>query len=327
MGFEEEVRTLRRLLLLFLLPGCSLFAPKINKTPPMLYDMEEPLALHTEPADEEERRALPAGGFTGVHVTDARQSLEELGEAPEGVLVERVVENSPGEFAGLEKGDLILEADQQPVQYASVWRKLELASPAGAKLNVLYDRAGVERTAEVEVAARARVAGRVAAERFREEDRTGIVVRTATEVEARAAGLGPGGGAVIVGMSRTSPWRNTGLRYGDLIVEAGGKPLEHPNVLLQVIRDAPRKGRVKVVYLRDGARKEVEAPVTRRALEQQIIQIPLLYYYEKDRDHVTSWAFFAIYKHTRTRAAKETRILWLFKFRSGDSDRLEEVTE
>ena len=33
----------------------SLLAPKINKTPPALYDMEEPLAQHQEPADEQER--------------------------------------------------------------------------------------------------------------------------------------------------------------------------------------------------------------------------------------------------------------------------------
>jgi len=83
---------------------------------------------------EEERRALPSGGFTGVFVTDARQSLEDLGEAPEGVLVDRIVENSPGDFAGLQKGDLIVEADGKPVQYASAWRALELAAQPGSRI-------------------------------------------------------------------------------------------------------------------------------------------------------------------------------------------------
>jgi len=311
----------------FLLPGCSLLAPKINKTPPTLFDMEEPLALYEEPADEQERRELPSGGFTGVLVTDARQSLEDLGEAPEGVLVDRIVENSPGDFAGLAKGDLIVEANGQPMQYASAWRALEFDGQPGSKIAVVYDRAGAERTALVEVEARAHPANRVAAERFREEDRTGIVVRTATEVEARAAGLGPGGGAVIVGMARTSPWRSVGLRFGDLIVAADDKPIEHPNALLQVIRAAPAKSKVKIAYFRDGQRAEIEAPVSRRAQEQQIVDVPLLYYYEKDRNRVVFWVFFAIYKHTRTEAARETRILWLIKLRSGDSDRLEEVKE
>jgi C-terminal processing protease CtpA/Prc len=327
MGFEEEVRTVSRLLLLLLLPGCAFLAPKINKTAPALYNMEEPLALHKEPEDELVRRELPAGSFTGVYVKAAAESLEDLGEEPAGVLVDRVVENSPGQFAGIEKGDLILEANGAPVRYESEWRKLELESKPGTKLEVLYDRAGVERTAAIIAKERAQAAGRSVVQRFREEERVGIVVRTATEVEARAAGLGPGGGAFVVGLGLTSPWRKAGLRFGDLIVEAGGKPVDHPHVLLQAIRDAPEKGSVKLVYLRDKQRVELEAAVSRRAQEQQLTQVPLLYYFERDRDQKKFWVFFGIYKRVVTAAAKETTVLWFFKFRSGDSDRLEEATE
>ena len=316
-----------RFALLLLLPGCSLLAPKIDKTSPALYDMEEPLALHQEPEDEMERRALPSGSFTGVYVTQAAEALEDLGEEPEGVLVERVVENSPGQFAGIEKGDLIIEANGKPVQYESEWRSLELEAKPGTSIRLLYDRSGAEREATLVTRERAYPAGRKRAPRFREEDRVGIVVRTATEVEAREAGLGPGGGAVVVGLSRTGPWRKAGLRYGDLIVEADGKPIAHPNVLLQVIRDAPEDGKLKLVYLRDGARQTMQAAVSRRAQEQKIAQVPLLYYYEKDRDQKKWWVFFGIYKRTTTAAAKETLVFWLFKFRDGDSDRLEDVKE
>ena len=318
-----------------LLAGCSLLAPKINKTPPALYDMEEPLAQHQEPADEQERLRLPSGGFTGVYVTDSRLSLAELDEEPEAVLVDRVVENSPAAFAGLIKGDLIIEANDMPVRYASEWRKLELDTKPGTSLRILYDRAGAERETTLQVSPRAWVAERQDTQRFREEDRSGIVVRTATEGEARGAGLGPGGGAVLVGMSRTSPWRSAGLVYGDLLVAVNGEPIAHPNVLLAAIRDADPKAKLKLVYVRNdgrndgrnGERHEIDVAVTRRAKQQQIIDIPLLYYYERDRDRVTWWVFFGIYKHTRTAAATEARILWIFKARSGDSDRLEEVKE
>ena len=57
------------------------------------------------------------------------------------------------------------------------------------------------------------------AETFREEQHAGIVVRTATEVEARAAGLGAGGGAVLIGLAANSPWRQKGLRFGDVILK------------------------------------------------------------------------------------------------------------
>ncbi len=318
-----------RIVLLFLLAalaGCSLLAPKINKTAPALYDMEEPLALHDEPADEEERLALPSGGFTGVYGRDSRQSLSELGEEPEGVLVDRVVENSPAAFAGLIKGDLILEANGEPVLYTSEWRKLELDSAPGTKISLLYDRAGAEREATLEVAPRAWIAQRQETQRYRDEDRTGIVVRTATEVEARGAGLGPGAGAVLVGMSRSSPWRAE-LVYGDLLVSVDDTPITHPNVLLAAIRDAKKDAQLKITYMRAGERREVEAPVSQRTQQQQMVDVPLLYYFERDRDRVTWWVFFGIYKHTRTAAASEARILWIFKARSGDSDRLEEVKE
>ncbi|MHC4340591.1 MAG: PDZ domain-containing protein [Planctomycetota bacterium] len=314
------------LLLLILLSACS-FTKRMPTVKPALYDMEEPLNLKEEPDDEEEREALPAGSFTGVHVSDARRSLEEMESEPEGLLVASVVENSPAAAAGLEEGDLLLEADGRPLHWASEWRQVELSTGPGRTLEVIYDRAGAERDARILVVARVHPAERTEAERFREEDRVGIVVRTATEVEARSAGLGPGGGAVVVGLSRSSPWRRTGLRFEDLVVEVDGKKITHPNVLLRAIRDAPRDEEVKVVYVRAGERFVIEAPVSRRATETTRVRIPLLYHYTRDRDRTTSWIFLGIFKHTRTPAAWETRVLWLFKFRGGDADRLVEVEE
>jgi hypothetical protein len=333
---------LMRILALFLLlplplllVGCSLLAPKIDEKSPALYDMEEPLALYEEPADEDKRIALPAGGFTGVYVTEITQSLDDLDDGAAGVLVDRIVENSPAAFAGLERGDILLEANGKPLGYPSEWRQLELSAKGGENVTVLYDRAGADRTAELTFAARAQPAMRKKTRRYREEARVGIVVRNATEAEARAAKLGPGGGAVVVGLSKTSAWRGVdrgvtdgwGVMYGDLIVEAAGEPVTHPNVLLAAIRDAPKKGNVAIALIREGKRREVELPVSRRTHEQKMTDIPLLYYYEKDRDRTTVSVFLGIYKRVKTRAAAETRILWIFKFRSGDADRLEEVSE
>ena len=317
---------MRRLFpLLLLLPACKFIEGQLPTTKPALFDMEEPLVLHEEPGDEEQRRELPPGGFTGAYVTDARQSLEEMGEEPEGVLVQRVVENSPADAAGLVEGDLIVEVNGEPLRWASEWRDVQLRTEPGQPLAVVYDRAGVDRTARVTVVARVRPAARTEAERYREEDRAGIVVRTATEVEARGAGLGPGGGAVVVGLARTSPWRQAGLRFGDLIVKADGKEVAHPNVLLAAIRDAPQGGSVKLVYRRKDERNELDAPVTRRERETKRILIPLLYSYEKDRDLKKIMALLWIYQHKKTPAAYETKLFWIFKWSAGDADRLEEV--
>jgi C-terminal processing protease CtpA/Prc len=312
-------------LLLLFTPACKYLQSQLPTEQMALVDMEEPLPLHEEPKDEEARRALPPGGFTGAYVSDARQSLEEMEEEPEGVLVNRIIENSPADAAGLREGDLLLEANGKPLRWASEWRALELETEPGATLEILYDRAGAELDARVNVVPRVHHAERQATERYREESRVGIVVRTATEVEARAAGLGPGGGAVVVGLARGSPWRAAGLKFGDLIVEAGEKPISHPDVLLASIRDAPEKDRVRLVYLRDGERQVIDAPVSRRAQEMTKITVPLLYVYEKDRDLKRYWFLLWIYQHKKTPAAWETTVFWFFKFRGGDADRLEEV--
>ncbi|MBI5364967.1 MAG: PDZ domain-containing protein, partial [Planctomycetes bacterium] len=102
---------------------------------------------------------------------------------------------------------------------------------------------------------RARAAKRAEAERFREEAKAGVVVRTATEVEARAAGLAPGAGAVVVGLARKSPWRAAGVRFGDLVVTVDGEPVAHPEVLMSALRT--KAGPLRLGLLRDGARIEL----------------------------------------------------------------------
>ncbi len=310
--------------------GCT--STDLPDESPPLADMDEPLALHEEPRDEEARVALALGGWTGLYVTDARRTLGEMDDdgAPHGVRVQRVVENSPGDAAGIEEGDLLLEAvdgagTRHELAWPSQWRELELAARPGATLRVLTDRAGVERVIEVVVAPRVRPAERTDAQRFREEQRVGLVVRTATEVEARGAGLGPGGGAVIVGLSAASPWREAGLRYGDLLVSVDGEAVAHPQVVLDRIRDADEEASLRVEFARDGQRQSVEAPVSERASELRRAAVPLVFSYERERGETELSVLGGLVRHRTTDAAWEWRLLWVLTLSGGDADRLVEA--
>ena len=312
--------------------GCRVFsARELPSEPPPLAGMEEPLALQGEPEDEAERLALPPGGFTGVRVSDARRSLDDLlGEPAGGVLVASIVENSPGDAAGLAEGDLLLEVrkgggEPLALDWPSQWRELELESAPGTRLSVLYDRAGVEGEAEIVVEARVRPAEREPLERLREEERVGVVVRGTSEVEARAAGLGPGAGAVVVGLSLDSPWRAAGLRFGDLITEVNARAVDHPQELLEEIRTAPEDASLALAYLRDGERRALEVRLSERASQVTHVEIPLFYSFERERDATTTSVLLGLLRIRRTKAAWDVRLLWLFSFGAGDSDRLEEV--
>lgn len=298
----------------------------LPERPPALADMEEPLDLYAEPDDEATRRALPPGGFSGLYVRDARETLAAKLDEAAAVVVDRVVENSPADRAGLAPDDLLLEvvvADGPPraLHRPSEWRQIELDTRPGTRIVLFVDRAGREARSEFELAPRVRAAERAPAERFREEQRVGVVVRTATEVEARGAGLGPGGGAVIVGLSARSPWRGAGLRFGDLLVAVDERPIAHPQDLLTALRE-PGRERIALAFVRDGERRTVEAPLSRREQELQSIDLPLLFSYEADRGRSEWSLLLGLLHYESTAAAWRFRLLWLIGFGGGDADRL-----
>lgn len=315
------------------LTACSSLIPRKlpNKLPPLV-DMEEPLALTQEPKDEAERAKLPLGGFTGVYVADVRKTLDELEGSAAGVRVARVVENSPGDAAGIEEGDVLVEVTnaagaRRELSYPSQWREIELSAKPGTELHVVIDRAGVEKKAVIEAVARVRVPEREAVVRLREEEKVGIVLRSATEVEARGAGLGPGGGAVVVGLSGGSPWREAGLRFGDLIVAIDGKEVAHPQAVLDAIRAAEKNATLSVEFIRDGAKQTIDASVSRRAKQVQHIDVPIVFSYDAERGDTEWSAILGLINYHSTIAAWQLRLLWFVKLSGGDADRLVEVTK
>jgi C-terminal processing protease CtpA/Prc len=320
--------TIQRLLTLSLLAltACGTTLPD---TSPPLADIDEPLDLRAEPDDEARRQQLPAGAFAGLRVDDARDTLAAKLDAPSALRIVEVVENSPAQAAGLQVGDVLLEvtvAGRSPraLQRPGEWRQIELDTPPGTKLVMIVDRAGREARTELTLTPRLRPAARGQVERFREEARVGVVLRTATEVEARAANLGPGGGAVIVGLSRGSPWRTVGLQFGDLIAAVDGAAITHPDTLLAVLRD-PGKQAVQLTVRRGEATSTLDAPLSQRAGELNSFSLPILFSYESKRGR-TEWSLlYGLLGYESTAAAWDFTLLWLISFGGGDADRLLEV--
>jgi C-terminal processing protease CtpA/Prc len=321
------VKSLRLFACLPLCAACSSSPPK--ETPP-LFDLDEPLAWMEEPDDEAERLELDPGGFTGIHVADARTSLDALVGESEGLLVTAVVENSPAQVADIVEGDVLLAVrvgggEELLLEWPSQWIELEQDTPVGTELALALDRAGRELERTLAVVPRLVARERQPAARLREEARVGVVVRAATEVEARAAGMAPGSGAVVVGLARSSPWRAAGLVYGDLIAAVDGEPVAHPQIVLDAIRAAEADGELTLEVLRGEQRAEVQVGVTRRVRETSHVRIPPIYSYErKPRSSETS-VLLGLLRVRRTEAAWDCRVLWLLSFGGGDADRLERI--
>ncbi|MBI1381321.1 MAG: hypothetical protein GC161_09550 [Planctomycetaceae bacterium] len=334
IGWRASSKLVAALLPLLWLSACA--GPSLPQKAPPLADMEEPPAWLVEPADEAARLKLAPGSFSGVRVRDGRQSLDALVGDPEGLEVASVVENSPAAAAGLEAGDLLLEVLEPEAEvvellgsaalaYPSQWRALELGFEPGTEVVVLVDRAGRERRARFTLTARAAPPERQPAERLREELRVGLVLRTATEVEARSAQLSPGAGAVVVGLSRSSPWRRAGIVFGDLIVSIDGRPVLSPGDVLDAIRLADEEEPLVLLVARGEERFTIAAPVGQRRRETKEVRIPLLFHFERAREQVAWSAILGLVRYDATPAAWKMRLLWFIRFGRGDADRLESL--
>jgi C-terminal processing protease CtpA/Prc len=309
------------------LSSCS-FAPDLPVLP-TLTDLEEPLDLRGEPDDEAARQRLPAGTFSGLRVDDARDTLAAKLDEPSALRIAEVIENSPAAAAGLLVDDVLLTAqvgggEVVTLQRPSEWRQLELTTPPGTKVTLFVDRAGREAKAELQLVPRVAPAAREVGERYREELRVGVVLRTATEVEARGAQLGPGGGAVVVGLSRASPWRTVGVRFGDLLTAIDGKPVLHPQDVLAALRD-PAGDSLRLTFARGGVLFVVDAPLTSRDRDITEITVPLLLDYTSGRGASECSLLLGIINYRSTAAAWRFRLLWFLAIGAGDTDRLLEV--
>lgn len=220
---------------------------------------------------------------------------------------------------------MLFDGVEKNLAWTSEWRGIELETAPGTAVEVAVERGGVERRATLTLVQRFRPAERVLAARLREEQRSGIVVRASTEVEARRASIAPGAGAVVVGLSEDSPWRAAGLNFEDLIVTVDGEPLPAPDVLIGRIRQAEEGARMKLGLWRQEGVVDLEVPLSEREHELREISIPPLFSYERSRDASETSVLLGLILVEQTRAAWSFRLLWLIQFSGGDADRLEKV--
>jgi C-terminal processing protease CtpA/Prc len=89
------------------------------------------------------------GGFLGVHTKDLSEQLQEYFEVENGVLIEKVIEDSPADKAGFQAGDVITEINDKKVEdYDDLVRILNFYDPED-KVKIKYSRKGKMNNVEV----------------------------------------------------------------------------------------------------------------------------------------------------------------------------------
>jgi serine protease Do len=89
----------------------------------------------------------------------------------------------------------------------------------------------------------------------------GVSMQDVTPDLARALGLTEARGALVADIFRGGPAWNAGIRRGDVIVEADGKPIASARGISRLAADAPIGSEIAVEVIRGGERKRFSVKI------------------------------------------------------------------
>ncbi len=193
-------------------------------------------------------------GWLGVQIQTLTDTLAESMKCPDthGALVTSVTPESPAARAGLEVGDVIVSFNDREVTQMKDLPKLVADAAPGQKTSMAVWRQGKKRNLEVSVARSPEVtadAGEVATESV-EGSRLGLALAPMSEaLRQRFEVPGDVDGVLVIETESGSAAAREDIRPGDVIVQAGGKPVSKPADVVSVVRASNAADRGSVVLL------------------------------------------------------------------------------
>jgi len=193
-------------------------------------------------------------GQLGVSVQGVTSDLaKSLGLADvRGALVSDVVKGSPAERGGLERGDVILSLDGQPVSDANALRNRIASTQPGATVTLGFVRDGQQKTARVTL-------GELPSQKAAADDNTpgqgprlGLTLQPVTPEMARELGAPGASGLYVAEVTPASPAADAGLQAGDVIEQVNRKPVRDVSGLRQAVAASGDKPAL-VLVRREGA--------------------------------------------------------------------------
>ena len=181
-------------------------------------------------------------GMLGIGISNVGALMAEaLGmESTRGVLVESVSEDSGAEKAGLQREDVILAVDGDPVGNVTELKSRIGATPPGTEVEIEFLRDGKRRKVTVElgeVTQEALARGR-SGEEEAETTSLGIRLRNLTPELAEQLGYAEAeGGVLITGVRPGSEAARRGLGRRDLIVEVNRQPVTSVKEYREIIEE------------------------------------------------------------------------------------------
>ena len=192
-------------------------------------------------------------GYIGAGIQEVTPDLARAFHAtPEkGALVGNVDPNSPGAKAGLQRGDVILELNGQPIEGPNDLRlKIGTMSP-GTTVHLKVNRNGESRDVSLtlgEAPAGKGAAGATPGGPAESSVMRAVQVDELTNEIRQQLGLKPGTeGVVVTDVSEGSPASDAGLQRGDVIEQINRQPVKSVSDYERLIRQAGKEAIVLLV--------------------------------------------------------------------------------
>ncbi len=199
-------------------------------------------------------------GWLGVKVQSITDELSEtmnLGKT-KGALVADVTEGSPGKAAGIEAGDVITEFNGKPIHDMKELPRAVAATEVGATVTVKVLRKGEEKSLNVTIGRLEDGEKKLAMNDPAKDKKDapaavtilGMTVSSMTdELRAKFKTDDKVKGAIVTEVAQDGAAAEKGVEAGDVIQEAGGKPVEGAADISAAVDAADKAGKSAVLLL------------------------------------------------------------------------------
>lgn len=195
-------------------------------------------------------------GYLGVNIQTITPDLAKALEVEEhsGALVADVTPDSPAAKAGIERGDIIIDFDDQKIKDSRDLPAKVAATPVGEEVELTVLRDGQEKQLTVSV-------GELAADdsfHGKADDagkgKWGLQLHDLDENVAQQLRVEAQDGVAIVGVEPGSAASEAGLRKGDVIVEVNRKAVDSVNEVKKQLRDSKNKDKLLLLVQRENGK-------------------------------------------------------------------------
>ncbi|HKK70722.1 MAG TPA: Do family serine endopeptidase [Candidatus Krumholzibacteria bacterium] len=199
-------------------------------------------------------------GYLGIYLQELTSELARASrvDVSRGVIVSRVIDDSPADDAGLQHGDVIVALDGAEVTNGGSFRAAIGHRAPGSEIELAVIREGEERDLVVVLGERpANASAAATGAPHPAAELGGFEVEDIDRRTAQRMGLDPGtSGPVVTRVQPSSSAARAGLRRGDRVLEVGRERVASAAEVRDAIRDAWSEDPTAPVLLlveRDGA--------------------------------------------------------------------------